>query len=132
MVQTKKQGCQWQSKIDISEKRKETGRKPKTKGTLYDSRSEEINTDTPNIFIISAIPSRKTMQKYMKQEISFKDFHRDKRYLLNNLGEEILVKYNFTGKPFPKIELSSLISKQELKEYLWYQRKINNEITIII
>ena len=65
-------------------------------------------------------------------EISFKDFHRDKRYLLNNLGEEILVKYNFTGKPFPKIELSSLISKQELKEYLWYQRKINNEITIII
>ena len=68
----------------------------------------------------------------MKQEISFKDFHRDKRYLLNNLGEEILVKYNFTGKPFPKIELSSLISKQELKEYLWYQRKINNEITIII
>ena len=42
-------------KIGISEKRKETGRKPKTMGTLYDSRSKEINTDTLNIFIISTI-----------------------------------------------------------------------------
>ena len=80
MVQTKNKVVNWKSKAGISKKRKETGRKPKTKCTLYDSRSKEINTDTPNIFIISAIPSRKTIQKYMKQEPSFKDFHREKRY----------------------------------------------------
>lgn len=69
--------------------------------TLNDSTSKEINIATVNLSSISANLSKK-MHTHMEKETSYKDVH-IKRYFLKILGYEIVLKYHFTGRAFPKI-----------------------------